>query len=78
MLGTMSRKGDLFDIITLDSRQLTSGRIPWLHKQKLVQACINEGISFEVCYGEALQDNELRRQVSSLDFWINVCFFSSL
>jgi RNase P/RNase MRP subunit p30 len=63
MLGTMSRKGEFFDIITLDSKQTIGGRIPWLYKQKLIQACIKEGISFEVCYGEALLDNELRRQV---------------
>ncbi|KAI6190953.1 hypothetical protein M3Y97_00174500 [Aphelenchoides bicaudatus] len=62
MLATMSRKGEFFDIITLDSRQAQNGRIPWIYKQKLVQACISEGISFEVCYGEALQNNEIRRQ----------------
>lgn len=64
----MSRKGELFDIITMDSKQLHSGKIPWIHKQKLIQACMGEGISFEVCYGEALQDNDLRRQVSCLLF----------
>jgi hypothetical protein len=60
----MSRKGEFFDIITLDSKQIAGGRIPWLYKQKLIHACIAEGISFEFCYGEALQDDELRRQVN--------------
>jgi ribonuclease P/MRP protein subunit RPP1 len=65
MLTTMARKGELFDIITMDSKQQKT-RIPWIHKQKLIQACIKEGISFEVCYGEALNDSEIRRQ-----FFIN-------
>jgi RNase P/RNase MRP subunit p30 len=75
MLSTMSRKGDLFDVITLDSKQHQYGRIPWLYKQKLIQACITEGISFELCYGEALHDNAIRRQVEIEKLRLNNLIF---
>ncbi|KAI6197885.1 hypothetical protein M3Y94_01278100 [Aphelenchoides besseyi] len=61
MLNTMSRKGELFDLITMDCKVL-DGHYPWIYKQKLIQACITDGIMFELCYGEALFDNEMRRQ----------------
>ncbi|KAI6181963.1 hypothetical protein M3Y99_01968500 [Aphelenchoides fujianensis] len=61
MLTTMSRKGDLFDLITLDCKVL-DGRFPWIHKQKLIQLCIAEGLMFELPYGEALFDQQMRRQ----------------
>ncbi|KAI6174407.1 TRNA (Guanine-N(1)-)-methyltransferase [Aphelenchoides besseyi] len=61
ILNTMSRKGELFDLITMDCKVL-DGHYPWIYKQKLIQACITDGIMFELCYGEALFDNEMRRQ----------------
>ncbi|KAH7715549.1 Protein H35B03.2 a [Aphelenchoides avenae] len=59
IMSTLSRKGDFIDIVTYDPAQ---GKVPWMFKQKIVQACVAEGISFEVCYGQALTDSEHRRQ----------------
>ncbi|CAD5228248.1 unnamed protein product [Bursaphelenchus okinawaensis] len=62
MLSTMSRKGELVDIITLDTKD-EDGRFLWVHKQKLIQACITEGLTFEISYCNALFDSKLRRQI---------------
>lgn len=63
-LTTFSTKGDFLDIITFDP---TLGRVPWLFKSKIVQRCIESGIGFELCYGEALGDKNQRRQVRKLN-----------
>ncbi|CAD5234996.1 unnamed protein product [Bursaphelenchus xylophilus] len=61
MLTTMSRKGELIDIISLDTAE-QDGRFQWVHKQKLIQACISEGLAFEISYTHALNESKLRRQ----------------
>lgn len=53
--------GDMIDVISIDAE---SGRIPWLFKQKLVQACVTAGLTFELSFSKALTSTENRRQVS--------------
>lgn len=59
LLLTLQRKGDFVDLITLD---LSDTYFPWLWKSKLIQSCIDAGISFELCYAKVLSSSEHRRQ----------------
>ncbi len=61
-LSTLHRKGEFVDIISIESTH--ADRVQWLYKQKLVQACAGEGLSFELVYSGALTSVENRRQVS--------------
>ncbi|GMT32280.1 hypothetical protein PFISCL1PPCAC_23577 [Pristionchus fissidentatus] len=60
---TLTRKTEFFDIITFDQ---TASKVHWLHgggKSKQVQQLADEGVGFEMCYGEGLTDSSVRRQV---------------
>uniref|UniRef100_A0A914EJ93 Ribonuclease P protein subunit p30 n=1 Tax=Acrobeloides nanus TaxID=290746 RepID=A0A914EJ93_9BILA len=58
-LTTFSTKGEFLDIITFNP---VAGKVPWIFKKKIIQRCIETGIGFELCYGEALSDKNERRQ----------------
>lgn len=60
ILMTLQRKGDFVDIISMDAE---SGKIPWIYKTKIVQACANVGLGFELTYSKALLNSDYRRQV---------------
>ncbi|KAM3727628.1 Ribonuclease P protein subunit [Dirofilaria immitis] len=60
ILQTLSRKGEFVDIITYDQASTSVG---WLNKSKIIQLCINDGITFEITYADALKDSSQRREV---------------
>ncbi|VDN03660.1 unnamed protein product [Thelazia callipaeda] len=60
ILQIFSKKGEFIDIITYDQ---ASRSVNWLNKSKIIQLCINDGITFEITYGEALKDSSTRREV---------------
>ncbi|KAL3110100.1 hypothetical protein niasHT_015703 [Heterodera trifolii] len=62
ILMTLQRKGDFVDLVSLDATAMEKGRLSWLFKQKIVQSCIAAGLTFELCYGNALISSEHRRK----------------
>lgn len=60
ILQTLSRKGDFVDIITYEQASTSVG---WLNKSKIIMQCINDGLTFEVTYVDALKDSSQRREV---------------
>lgn len=60
ILMTLQRKGDFVDIISVEA---DSGKISWIYKTKIVQACAAVGFGFELTYSKALLNTEFRRQV---------------
>ncbi|VDN19604.1 unnamed protein product [Gongylonema pulchrum] len=62
ILQTFSRKGEFVDIITYEQ---ASTSVSWLFKSKIIMQCINEGLTFEVTYADALKDSSQRREVLS-------------
>lgn len=64
ILMTLQRKGDFVDLVSVDA---DSGKIPWIYKAKIVQACVAIGIGFELTYSKALFNSDCRRQVNILN-----------
>ena len=62
-LTTLARKGDIVDIVTFDP--CDSQKQSWMFAPKQIQAVAAEGISFELTYGDALNDSANRRMVST-------------
>uniref|UniRef100_A0A915PDP3 NudC domain-containing protein 1 n=1 Tax=Setaria digitata TaxID=48799 RepID=A0A915PDP3_9BILA len=60
ILQTISKKGDFVDIITYEQ---ASASVGWLNKSKIIQLCINDGMTFEITYADALKDSSQRREV---------------
>jgi len=62
ILETLPRKGNLIDLVSMEC---DDGKVPWLYKLKLIQACVTAGIYFELSYAKALFNSENRRQFFS-------------
>ncbi|KAI1722252.1 RNase P subunit p30 domain-containing protein [Ditylenchus destructor] len=60
ILMTLMRKGEFIDLISIDAD--IPGKMAWFYKPKVVQACIDAGISLELIYSKALFSSENRRQ----------------
>lgn len=65
ILTTLQRKGEFIDLISVEAD--IAGKVAWLYKSKIVQACVESGIGLELVYSKALISTENRRQV-------NLCF----
>uniref|UniRef100_A0A7E4VJU9 PHP domain-like protein n=1 Tax=Panagrellus redivivus TaxID=6233 RepID=A0A7E4VJU9_PANRE len=58
-LTTLSKKGDIVDIVTFP---VSSSTKPcWLYQPKLIRAVAAEGLGFELTYGEALHESANRQ-----------------